>query len=339
MRSIFLERHGSPGQAFSILEQPTPSPKPDQVLVRVAAIGINFAEVLMRRGIYPVKESLPYVPGFEASGTIESIGANVKEFKAGQRVLVMLPLGTYREYICADAANVMPIPEKMSLEDAAAMPVNFATAYHCLFNTGVLFPIDRVLIHACAGGVGLAAVQLCKKIDVEIFGTAGSDEKVKFLKEYGVHHPVNYRTEDFSQKVRELTNGEGIDFVLDSLGGETLTKSLRLLRPNGRLTSIGVSNFTQKNKLQLLWELMRRPKLDTISLLRHSTGFYGVYLARLTERPHLFRSIMQNVFKQYLEGKIKPHIGKTFAFEQVAEAHAYLESRQSVGKLLLIVDK
>jgi NADPH2:quinone reductase len=337
MRAIYLIRHGSADHAFSIREQSIPAPQADQVLIKVAAIGINYAEVLMRRGLYPVKESLPYVPGFEAAGLIEKMGAEVKHLSIGQRVVVMIPLGAYQEYICTNAAQVIPIPDLMSYEDAAAMPVNFATAYHCLFNTGVLMPGDRVLIHACAGGVGLAAVQLCQHTGVEIFGTAGSDEKIKFLKEYGVPHPINYRTGDFLQKIRELTHGEGIDLVLDSLGGETLKKSLRLLRPNGRLVSIGVSGLTQKNKLQLLWELMRRPKLDTLSLLQHSTGFYGVYLARLAERPRLVRSIMQKLFELYLAGKIKPHIGKTFSFEKVAEAHAFLEGRHSMGKLILKV--
>ncbi|MBI3660988.1 zinc-binding dehydrogenase [Candidatus Acetothermia bacterium] len=337
MRTIFLERHGSPEQAFAIREQPIPTPAANEVLIKVIAIGINYAEVLMRRGLYPVGKKLPYVPGFEASGTIEKLGPGGTQLKVGQRVVVMVPLGAYSEYICTNAANVILIPEKMSFEDAAAMPVNFATAYHCLFNTGVLFPGDRVLIHACAGGVGLAAVQFCKNAGVEIFGTASSDEKIKFLKEYGVHHPINYRTEDFSQKVRELTNGEGIDFVLDSLGGETLKKSMKLLRANGRLASIGVSSFTQKNKLQLLWELLRRPRLDALSLLQHSTGFYGVYLARFADRPKLFYSIMQNVLAQYTQGKIKPHIGKTFPFEKVAEAHALLEGRYSIGKLILLI--
>jgi len=338
MRVIYLSRHGAARQAFSIKEQPIPTPQPNQALIKVAAIGINFAEVLMRRGIYPVKESLPYIPGFEASGTIEKVGADVKTHKIGQRVVAMLPLKAYQEYVCAHALNAIPIPDQMSFADAAAIPVNFATAYHCLFHTGVLLTRgDRVLIHACAGGVGLAAVQLCKPLGVELFGTAGSDEKLKFLKEYGVHHPINYRSEDFAKKIKEFTRGEGIDFVLDSLGGETLQKSIRLLRPNGRLASIGVSDFTQRNKIQLFWAWMRRPKLDVVSLLRHSTGFYGVHLARLAERPQLFHAIMKNLFAYYLEGKIKPHIGKTFPFEQIAEAHEFLESRQSIGKLILTV--
>jgi NADPH2:quinone reductase len=337
MRTIFLQQLGSPEQAFSIREQPIPVPQAQEVLIKVAAIGINYAEVLMRRGLYPVRAKLPYVPGFEASGIIEKLGSGVTHLKTGQRVVVMLELGAYAEYVCAKVGSVIPIPEGMSFEDAAALPVNFATAYHCLFNTGVLFSGDRVLLHACAGGVGLAAVQFCKHAGVEIFGTAGSDEKIKFLRAYGVHHPINYRTADFSQHIKELTTGEGIDFVLDSLGGETLKKSIKLLRPNGRLASIGVSSFTQKNRLLLLGELLFRPRLDTLSLLRRSTGFYGVYLARLAERPRLIQSLMQTIISQYIQGKIKPHIGRAFPFEQVAGAHAFLESRNSIGKLLLLI--
>ncbi len=311
MRAIYLVRHGSADQAFAIREQPIPTPQADQVLIKVAAIGINYAEVLMRRGLYPVKESLPYVPGFEAAGIIEKMGAEVKHLSIGQRVALLIPLGAYQEYICTNMAQVIPISDSMSYEEAAALPVNFATAYHCLFNAGVLMPDDRVLIHACAGGVGLAAVQLCQHAGVEIFGTAGSDEKIKFLKEYGVHHPINYRTEDFLQKIRELTRGEGIDFVLDSLGGETLKKSLRLLRPNGRLASIGVAGLTQKNKLQLLWELLRRPKLDTLSLLQSTVRvFMGcIWRAWQSARDSFVRSC-RNYSSCISQARSSPILGK-----------------------------
>lgn len=338
MRAIFIERYGSPQKSLAIQEAPTPQAQAGQVLIKVQAIGVNFADVLKRQGLYPTKQKPPYVPGFEVAGTVEALGPEAPSFQKGQRVLAILPDGGYADYVAAPARQVIPIPDSMSFEDAAALPVNFATAYHALFNTGVLLPGDRVLIHACAGGVGLAAVQLAQNAGAEIWGTAGSEEKIRFLKEFGVHHAINYRAQDFESEVLRLTNGEGVDIVLDSLGGETTRKSLRLLRPNGRIVAFGVASFAGKPKLQIAWEFLRRPKLDTVALLRRSVGFYGLHLSQFARRPQLMLHILGNVLAQYSEGKIKPVIGKVFAFEEVIAAHKMLEGRESIGKLILRIE-
>ncbi len=337
MRAIFIERYGAPEQSLVLKEVPVPKPQTSEVLIKIHAIGINFADVLKRYGIYPTTKKLPYTPGFEVSGTVEALGPEAPSFQRGQRVLALLSDGGYAEYVAAPAQRVIPIPDSMSFADAVALPVNFATAYHALFHTGVLWPGDRVLIHACAGGVGLAAVQLAKNAGAEIFGTAGSDEKIRFLKEFGVHHAINYRAQDFALEIGRLTNDEGVDIVLDSLGGETTEKSLRLLRPNGRIVAFGVASFAGKPKLQVAWEFLRRPRLDTVALLRRSVGFYGLHLSQFARRPQLMLQILGNVLAQYAEGKIKPVIGKAFPFEEVAAAHQMLEGRESIGKLVLHV--
>lgn len=338
MRAIFIERYGSPEQSLALKEVPVPKPQTNEALIKVHAIGINFADVLKRYGIYPTTKKLPYTPGFEVAGTVEALGPEAPSFQRGQRVLAILPDGGYAEYVTASARQVIPIPDSMSFEDAAALPVNFATAYHALFNTGVLLPGDRVLIHACAGGVGLAAVQFAKNAGAEIFGTASSHGKIEFLKNFGVHHPINYRAHDFAVEIGRLTNSEGVDIVLDSLGGETTKKSLRLLRPNGRIVAFGVAGFAGKPKLQIAWEFLRRPKLDTVALLRRSVGFYGLHLSQFARRPQLMLHILGSVLAQYSEGKIKPVVGRVFSLEEVVAAHRMLEGRESIGKLILMVE-
>ncbi len=234
MRAVAIRRAGPP-ETLETIDAPEPSAGAGQVVIRVRRAGVNFADVLARQGIYPDAPKMPFVPGYEVSGVVASVGAGVTGVRGGERVAAFTRFGGYAECAVADARFAVTLPAGMDFSTGAAVPVNFATAFHCLFHTGSLLPGDRVLVHAAAGGVGLAAVQMAKGAGAIVFGTAGSPEKVRFLRAFGVDHPVDYRSEDFVEVVRRATGGEGVDVILDSSGGRTIAQDLRVLRPGGRI--------------------------------------------------------------------------------------------------------
>ena len=333
-QAIFITRVGPP-DSLELRDVPMPSLQPDQVLLQAHAVGVNFADVVARRGMYPDAPKRPFVPGYEVAGTIQDIGQDVECVAPGQRVVAMTHFGAYARVVAVPANVVLPMPEGMPFVDAAAMPLNFTTAYHSLFHTGLVHERSRVLIHAAAGGVGLAAVQFAQNAGAEVFGTAGSQPKIDFLREFGVQHAINYRKEDFAAKVMQLTQNEGLDIILDSVGGGQLRKDLRLLRANGRLVSLGVASLMGKNKLRVLLEILKFPRPNTLRLLQNSQGVYGVNLNKLIGYPDLLRSVLQKSIDLYAQGVVKPVIAQTFPFEQAAAAHRMMENRGNIGKIVL----
>ncbi len=335
-RSVFIVRTGPP-ESLEVREIEVPSPQDGELLVRVHAVGVNFADVVARRGLYPDAPKRPFVPGYEVAGLVEDLGAGVEGWKPGQRVVSLTHFGAYSEHVCVSAQEALPIPEHMPFVDAAAMPLNFVTAYHSLFHTGLVARNTRVLIHAAAGGVGLAAVQLARHAGAEVFGTAGSDAKVEFLQDFGVDHAINYRQEDFAKRIREITHREGLDVILDSVGGAQLRKDLALLRPNGRLVSLGIATFIGKSKPRILLELLRFPRPSLLKLLQNSQGIYGVNLNKLLVYPDMLRDVLREIFRLYDDDVVKPVIARTFPLEQASAAHRMMEDRANIGKIVLIV--
>lgn len=336
MKAVQVAKHGPP-EVLRLLEVPDPTPGPGQAVVRVAAVGINFADILMRLGLYPGTPKPPFVPGFEAAGTVEAVGAGVSGLKAGDRVAALSFLGGYAEKFCAPAERLVPLPAGMSFEDAAALPVNYLTAYQALTHMAGLRAGERLLIHAAAGGVGLAAIQLAKLARGEIFGTA-SASKHDFLRQLGVAHAIDYRTQDFEAEVRRLTKGEGVDVVLDAVGGHSYRKSYRLLRPGGRLVCFGMSSAVtgRGRSLRALAAWWNTPSFNPLGLMRKNRAVIGVHLGEIVRsRPALVRAWMEEMFRLYTTGRIKPHIGKTFPLADAAQAHQYIHDRQNLGKVLL----
>lgn len=334
MKAVSVVRHGPP-EVLRYGDAADPEPQPGQVRLRVRAAGINFADILARLGLYPDAPKPPFIPGLEVSGEIEVVGPEVKGLLEGQRVMALTRKGAYAEKVCVPAGQVVPMPTSMSFEAGAALPVNYLTAYHMLFYMGSVRPGERVLIHAAAGGVGLAAIELSKIAGAEMFGTA-SASKFDFLRERGVHHCIDYRTQDFEAEVRRLTRNEGVDIVLDAVGGESFAKSYRLLRPAGRLMVFGFSAAVSGPKMNYLKagaNYLKRPKFDPLKMMGENRAVLGVHLGRL--RPETIRQEYEALLKYFAEGRIRPHVDKTFPLAQASVAHRYIQDRKNIGKILL----
>ena len=263
MKAVVLTRSGGP-EVFEVLERPDPAVGAGEVRIAVHAAGLNFADTMARVGLYPAAPKPPCVLGYEVAGEVETIGEGVTGLTVGQRVMAGTKFGGQAELAVAHARDVMPMPEHLSFEEGAAFCVNYGTAYAALMIMGGLREGNRVLIHAAAGGVGIAATQVARIAGAEIFGTA-SAAKHEAIKAQGVDHPIDYRTQDFKAEVRRLTNGEGVDVILDPMGPTSFRKDYRILRPGGRLIMCGLSEAMNENGRDMratLRSLLRMPDLN-----------------------------------------------------------------------------
>jgi NADPH:quinone reductase-like Zn-dependent oxidoreductase len=337
MKAVVVTRYGAP-DVLELQERPDPAPAAGEVVVRVRACGINFADILMRLGYYMGVPKAPFVPGLEAAGVVEAVGEGVTKPRVGERVSALRSGGCYAERISVPAVQAFPIPAAMSFEEAAALPVNYLTAYQALNYMGTLRPRERLLIHAAAGGVGLAAIQLARLEGAELFGTA-SASKHDFLRQQGVHHCIDYRTQDFEEEVRRLTNGEGVDVILDAVGGASYRKSYRLLRQGGRLICFGMSSAVvgKGRSLRALKEWWNSPSFNPLDMISKNRIVMGLHLGPMASaHPGLIVLWTQELFRLFGEGKIKPHVGATFALAEAAAAHDFIHERRNIGKVLLI---
>lgn len=340
MKAVQITGKGS-AHTLKPVEIEKPKPTSGQILIKVEATGVNFADILARQGLYPDAPPMPFVPGYEVAGTIEECDSSVNDLKTGDRVVAFTNFGGYSEYAVSVPMFTRKISDDVTFESAAAIPVNWITAYHSIFNTGPVNPGDNALVHAAAGGTGMAAVHFLKQAGCTVFGTAGSPEKMDFLKQNGVDHPINYRGEYFSDAIQNVFDGrpegsKGLDFILDSIGGDYLRDGLKLLRANGRLITMGFASFAGKSKIAIMLKMLRKFMINPINLLGHSTGVYGVYLAKIMkERPDLCSQAFDRIIAQLNEGSIRPVIDSTFPLSDAGKAHERIESRKSIGKVVL----
>ena len=339
MRAAVVRRYGAP-EVLECKEWPEPELEAGKCLVRVKAIGINFADLLQRMGLYPGTPKPPFIPGFEVAGVVERAAQN-SGCKPGDRVVAMTRFNGYVELASCDAAGVFPLPAKMTFEEAAAIPVNYLTAYHAMFEMGNLRGGDRILIHGAAGGVGVAAVQLAKARKLEVFGTAGPG-KQEFLRQSGVDHPIDYTRENFVEVVRKLAP-DGIEMVMDPIGGKSFANSYQCLGPMGRLIVFGFSSSAnaagKKSLLRGAMALLQTPRFWPLDMMSKNIAVIGVHLGRLGTKQGVLRRQMTSLFELYTGGRIKPLVGKIFPLEQVADAHRYIHSRQNIGKVILTVGR
>lgn len=338
MRAIWITKAGGP-EVLEVRETVDPEPGPGQVRVRVRACGLNFAEVMARLGLYPDAPPPPCVVGYEASGVVDALGEGVTSPAVGTRVMALVRFGAHADTVCVPAAQALPIPDDMTFEEAAAIPVNYITAYHMLFRIGNLRPRERVLIHMAAGGVGLAVLQLCKAVEgVVIFGTA-SASKHDVLRAEGCTHPIDYHTVDYAEEIRRLTGGKGVDLVLDALGGKDWKKGYELLRPAGRLIVFGFANMAtgeRRNYLTLAKQVLSVPIFTPLGLMEKNRAVAGVNIGHLWDEMDMLKEEMVAIISLYKEGRIKPHIDKVYPFADAAEAHRRIQSRKNVGKVVLV---
>ncbi len=321
MKAILFDQLGGP-EVLKLGDAPKPEVKPGWVLVKNHAIGINFADTLFRQGQYLMRPNLPDTPGLEAAGVVEAVGSGVENLKPGARVAA-IGSKTYAEYSVASANQVMPLPDFVSFAEGAAFPIQVLTAYHMLYTAHQTTPGQTVLVHSAAGGVGIVAVQIAKAAGARVIGTVSSDSKIGLVKEYGAEAVINYVTQDFAEEALKLTDGKGVDLILDAVGKPTLEKGLRCLAPFGHLMLYGRAGGPPD-------------PLNLFTLFQKSLKVSGFVLYTISAMPDKHREGIEKSFQLMGQGKLKLLIGKSFPLAEAAEAHRYMESRQSTGKLVLI---
>jgi NADPH:quinone reductase-like Zn-dependent oxidoreductase len=337
MRAAVVKKYGAP-ENFEMREWPDPAPKAGECLIRVRAVGINFADLMQRMGVYPGTPRPPFIPGFEVAGIVERApeGGPVAP---GQRVAGMTRFNAYAELAACPVEGTFAIPDSLSFEEAAAIPVNYLTAYHSMFEMGNLREGDRVLIHGAAGGVGVAAVQLARARKLVTFGTAGPS-KQEFLKKLGVDHPIDYSRENFVEAVRRVAP-QGIEMVMDPIGGKSFAESLRCLGAMGRLVVFGFSAAAgpsgKRSLARAAKALAQTPRISPLKLMERNQAVIGVHLGRMPGREGVMRREMLELLRMYTAGAIRPVVGKTFPLAEAAAAHRYIHDRQNVGKVVLVV--
>lgn len=321
MRAVRAATHG-PSDVLEIDDVDRPEPGRGEVRVRTAAIGVNFADIKRRRGDVARLQETPYVPGIEAAGTVEAVGADV-DLEVGDRVAAHVTEGTYAEAFVADAGSLFVIPDELSFDDAAGFTVQFVTAYNCLHGWGNVESGENVLVHAAAGGVGSAAVQLATIAGAEVFATASTDEKLAFARDLGADHCIKYTDTDFVAAIDDITDGSGVDLVLDGVGGETFDDSVDALAPFGRIVSIGSASGADG-------------RVNPSPLRKRNASVIGYHFGKAMEAdPDRVRPAVRDLFDLLSTDDISVVVDKTFSLEDAAAAHAYIEDRQSRGKVLL----
>jgi NADPH:quinone reductase-like Zn-dependent oxidoreductase len=336
MKQIWVTKAGNP-ERLSIRETPDPLPKNGEVRIRVERVGINFADILGRMGMYPDAPPIPYVPGYEIAGIVDKVGQGVSRIVEGDPVFAMSRFGGYADVVCVPEIQVFKRLEWMSVDHAAALPVNYLTAYMMLIEMGSLKANDKVLIHGAAGGVGLAAIDICRIVGAEMYGTA-SPQKHDFIKERGLHHPIDYRRFDYERVVSDTTKKHGVSLILDPLGGENWRKNYRLLMPTGRMVVFGASSIAP-NKRRSLWHIVkgmwRVPRYSPLQLMNDNKGVLGVNIGHMWENAGMLQPWMNQIIDWYDQALFRPHIDRVFPFTQAPEAHHYIQDRQNIGKVLL----
>lgn len=338
MKALVLTGYGDP-DVLKVQEWPEPVPGPGKIRIAVHSAGVNFAELMARIRLYPDAPKPPGVLGYEVAGVVESVGEGADPALVGKRVMGATRFGGFAELAVAHPEDVIPMPDSMSFDEGACIPVVYGTAYGAIYKGGNVEPGETVLIHAAAGGVGTAAIQLAAHRGATIIGTASSS-KHEALKRMGVHCTIDYRTEDVTAKVREFLGGKGPDVILDARGGKDFKESFALLRAGGRLVIYGVNtmvtgeNFNPLAALSVWWNT---PKFDGINMMQSSKTVVGLNMLKLWDDHGTLASVCKPLAKLTEEGVIKPVLGEVFPWEKAADAHRYLLARKNVGKVVLRV--
>ena len=330
MKAVVITKHGAP-EVLSVEERADPRPGPGQVAIDVAAAGVNFADVMARVGLYPDAPKPPAVVGYEAAGTVGELGDGVDGFAVGDRVMAGTRFGGYAERVVARSTDVVALPERMSFEQGAAVPVNYLTAYLGLIRFGTLQAGERVLIHAAAGGVGIAATQIAKRHGAEVFGTA-SPAKHDAIRGFGVDRALDYTRSGWEKGLPKL------DLVMDAVGGRSFRRSYDLLRPGGRLVCFGASSVMSGEKRDLVTAAraaLSMPRFNLIKQMSESKSVIGLNMLTLWDEWGSLRPYMEALEKLMEDGTVEPVVAKAFSFADAPEAHRYISERRNVGKVVL----
>jgi NADPH2:quinone reductase len=324
MKAIIITRPGEP-EVLQLAERPKPEISADEVLVKVAAAGVNRPDVAQRKGHYPPPASAPQdIPGLEIAGVISKVGHNVTRWKVGDRVCALVAGGGYAEYCNVPAGQCLPIPDDLLMIEAASLPETFFTVWSNVFDRGRLKPGETLLVHGGSGGIGITAIQMAKAMGSTVYVTAGSDEKCHFCEKIGAKKAINYKTEDFKDVIHQLTNARGVDVILDMIGGDYTTPNLQSLADEGRLLLI---NMMLGKDVGIDLSLIMRKRLTiTGSTLRSRDIAFKAAVAQ---------SLEAHIWPFFDSGVIKPAIYEVFPAAKAAEAHKLMESSQHMGKIVL----
>ena len=326
-RMIAIDPHAPGGPEVLVpVDRPVPVPGAGEVLVRVAAAGVNRPEVMQRKGLYPPPPGASSILGMEISGIVVAVGEGVMLEVIGQPVCALVTAGAYAEYCVAPLGQCLPVPELLSMVEAAAMPETLFTVWTNLFERGYASEGDTVLVHGGTSGIGTMAIGLCNLFGIRLIVTAGSEEKCADARAIGADHAINYRTEDFVARVKEITGGAGVNVVLDMVGGDYVSRNLQCLADDGRHVSIAVQGGAMATVP--LFEIMRRRLTLTGSTLRPRDTAFKTLVAD---------ELARTVWPHVEAGRLKPVIDRTFALADAARAHERMEAGDHVGKIVLVM--
>ncbi|KQN40901.1 NAD(P)H-quinone oxidoreductase [Sphingomonas sp. Leaf407] len=325
MRAIDPAEAGGP-EVLTLVDRPVPVPRAGEVLIRVAAAGVNRPDVLQRTGGYPPPPGAPSIPGLEVAGHVAALGDGVARELLGQPVCALLAGGGYADYVAVPAGQCLPVPDGLSLVEAAALPETLFTVWTNLFDRGFAAEGDTVLVHGGTSGIGTMAILLGKVFGLTVIVTVGSDAKATAALDLGAAHAINYRTEDFVERVGQITDGRGVAVVLDMVGGDYVPRNLKCLGEDGRHVSIAVQGGAVATIP--LWDVMRRRLTLTGSTLRGRDAAFKEMVA-----DELSRSVWPHI----AGGRLRPVIDRTFPIAQAADAHRRMEAGDHVGKIVLVV--
>ena len=341
MRAVVITEHGGP-EVLRVQERPDPIVGPDDVRITVRAAGVNFADLMARSGMYPDAPKPPSVVGYEVAGEVESVGSSVESVAVGDRVIAGTRFGGYAELVSVAASSLIELPDGLSFEQGAALPVNYGTAYAALVIMGGIGSGERALIHAAAGGVGIAATQIAKRAGATVFGTS-SASKHEAIRAQGVDHPIDYRNKDFAAEVMAITDGEGVDVIIDALGPASFRKDYRILRQGGRLICFGLADAQSgegRNIPGMLRGLAQMPFATTpwwksLAIMNENKGVFGLNMLSWWDREGNLNRVVEPLMDGLAAGELKPVVAESFPFERAADAHRFIHERRNVGKVVL----
>jgi NADPH:quinone reductase-like Zn-dependent oxidoreductase len=342
VRAVVITKHGGP-EVLQVQERPDPPVGAGEVRIAVKAAGINFADTMARTGLYPDAPKLPSVVGYEVAGEIETVGDGVEDHKVGDRVFAGTRFGGHAELVTVRSDFAYPLPKSLSFEQGTAFPVNYATAQAGLVVMGGLDPGERVLIHAAAGGVGIAAIQIAKLRGAEVFGTA-SASKHDAIRAQGADHAIDYRNLDFAEEVMRITGGEGIDVAFDALGPSSFKKDYEILRPGGRLIMYGASeaqtgetrNLLSAARTALKAPLATMPWWKSLGVLNENKGVFGLNMLHWLDSEGNLDRVFEPLIPHFEKGELQPVVAEAFPFDRAGDAHRFIAERRNIGKVVLV---
>jgi NADPH:quinone reductase-like Zn-dependent oxidoreductase len=331
MRAVVITKHGGPG-VLRVEERPDPGLGQGEVRIAVAACGVNFADVMARIGVYPDAPKPPCVIGYEVAGTILELGEGVEGLNHGQRVMAGTKFGGYVSQVVVPVSDVVPLPDELTFEQGAAIPVQYSTAWAGLIGYGNLQAGERVLIQAAGGGVGIAATQIAKRCGAEVYGAA-SPSKHERIRELGVDHALDYTKAGWETSLPKF------DLVMDAIGGRSFRRSYGLLRPGGRLVAFGASAVVsgeRRNPVSALRTVLRMPRFNLIKQMSESKAVIGLNMLSLWNDRQTLEPWIGPLRELLADGTIKPVVAGAFSFEDAGEGHRMLTERRNLGKVVLV---